>query len=54
MEFHFRIIETQQGSIVVQANDYEEALREAHDVYNAGAIKWDEVEMSVSLDRSYD
>lgn len=53
MEFRFSITKTEVGEIIVESDDLEQALIEAHDVYNAGAVNWGQTEMSVDLDRTY-
>jgi hypothetical protein len=54
MEFHFDIVETNMGAVVVEADDYEEAVATANDFYHAGAIMWGDPEVTTVLNRSYD
>ena len=53
-KFRFTIFESNQGEIVVEAENYDEATIQAHDLYHQGAVEWRDVEMSVNLDRSED
>ena len=54
MEFHFDIVETNLGALVIEADTYDEAVAIANDQYYAGSAMWGDTEVSVVLNRSYE
>ena len=54
MEFHFDIVETNMGEIIIEADDYEEAVAEANELYHSGSVMWGDPEQTLVLNRSYE
>lgn len=54
MEFHFDIVESNLGAMVIEADTYEEAVAQANDLYHAGSTIWANTELSIHLNRSYE
>lgn len=54
MEFHFDIVETNLGVMVIEAENYDEAVEIVNDSYHAGSTVWADTEHSVVLNRSYE
>lgn len=54
MEFHFSAVETNAGKIIVNASDYDEAVEKANEVYFLGEVNWQDANIEIHLERSYD
>jgi hypothetical protein len=52
-EFHFDVVQTQHGVIIIEADDYEQAIDEANDIYQAGAVSWVDTFHELTFDASY-
>ncbi len=53
-EFHFEIVETIVGSVIIEADDYEQAVSQANEIYQDGGVSWGDTEHSTHLVRSYE
>ena len=54
MEFHFEIIETASGGIVIEADNYDDAVAKATDIYHGGGVMWASPDYDLHLERSYE
>ena len=54
MEFHFEIVETSQGGLIVEADNYDDAVKQAHELYYEGQVMWADTSHDLHLERSYD
>ena len=53
-EFHFEIVETNQGGIVIEADNYDDAVKQAQELYYSGSVMWGDPEQTLVLNRSYE
>lgn len=51
-KFRFSVIESNHGEIVVEADNYDEALKLAHQKYQDDDVLWGDGEMTVNLEES--
>lgn len=54
MEFHFDVVETNFGSIIIEADTYERALEIANADYRKGDVLWGKPELAIEFNRSYE
>jgi len=52
MEFHFKVYETNVGTIQINAEDYETALAQANDAYFQSQTNWQDGSWELCFDKS--
>jgi hypothetical protein len=54
VKFQFKVIETNVGTVELEAENYEAALEKTNEAYFQGQVTWDDAEVQITFDKSWE